>query len=221
MDSYPEFTDVPGLERLLAVSRDRRVLRKSRITNGGLLPAQLLKPRTVRKLRKYKGRVWHSDIETVFTTVSGKRFSFSVSALMRKTYGTLSVVPKPRKPPVRWHRERVLPAGEWRGLARLPGYFIFENGAVVGPQGGPLLQRYAIKKPYRKVCVAAAGKPSWVSVHVLVLEAFVGPRPHGMVGCHGPMGAVDNSITNLRWDTPEANTADRVSFAKLRRLGLL
>lgn len=42
----------------------------------------------------------------------------------------------------------------------------------------------------------------------LVLEAFVGPRPCGMVACHRNDHAADNRLSNLRWDTPKANAAD-------------
>jgi len=47
-------------------------------------------------------------------------------------------------------------------------------------------------------------------VHLLVLEAFVGPRPAGMMGLHGPAGRLDNSLGNLRWGTPVENQADRL-----------
>jgi hypothetical protein len=45
--------------------------------------------------------------------------------------------------------------------------------------------------------------------HRLVLEAFVGPCPAGMEGCHENGDATDNSRTNLRWDTHSANLLDR------------
>lgn len=45
-------------------------------------------------------------------------------------------------------------------------------------------------------------------VHVLVLEAFVGPRPAGMEGCHGPAGVMDNRPCNLRWDSHRENMQD-------------
>lgn len=49
-----------------------------------------------------------------------------------------------------------------------------------------------------------------VGVHVLVLEAFVGPRPDGMDGCHWNGDPGDNRLPNLRWDTRSANILDSV-----------
>jgi hypothetical protein len=47
-------------------------------------------------------------------------------------------------------------------------------------------------------------------VHQVILETFVGPRPPGKVGCHGPGGSLDNRPENLRWDTQSANIRDSV-----------
>lgn len=47
-------------------------------------------------------------------------------------------------------------------------------------------------------------------VHHLVLEAFVGPRPPGMEGCHNDGDPTNNRVENLRWDTHKANVADMV-----------
>jgi len=47
-------------------------------------------------------------------------------------------------------------------------------------------------------------------VHRLVLEAFVGPRPEGMVCCHHNDVSTDNRLCNLRWDTMSANNYDKV-----------
>lgn len=52
------------------------------------------------------------------------------------------------------------------------------------------------------------GKRREVSIHQLVLEAFVGPCPPGMESCHLNDDATDNRIENLRWDTRKANCAD-------------
>jgi hypothetical protein len=47
-----------------------------------------------------------------------------------------------------------------------------------------------------------------VRVHVLVLEAFVCPRPKGLHACHCNGIPDDNRLSNLRWDTPKANIGD-------------
>jgi hypothetical protein len=60
----------------------------------------------------------------------------------------------------------------------------------------------------------ALGRGNSKLVHVLVLEAFVGPRPEGREGCHGPGGTQDNRLSNLRWDTRSANVLDAVSWGK-------
>lgn len=46
-------------------------------------------------------------------------------------------------------------------------------------------------------------------VHRLVLEAFVGPCPAGMEGCHNDGDVNNNRLSNLRWDTRGANAEDR------------
>ena len=46
-------------------------------------------------------------------------------------------------------------------------------------------------------------------IHHLVLEAFKSKRPDGMEGCHNNGKRWDNSIWNLRWDTPKNNHADK------------
>ncbi len=43
---------------------------------------------------------------------------------------------------------------------------------------------------------------------ILILETFVGPRPDGLVACHTNGNSLDNTLGNLRWDTPESNGAD-------------
>ncbi|WP_081609739.1 NUMOD4 motif-containing HNH endonuclease [Mesorhizobium sp. STM 4661] len=51
-------------------------------------------------------------------------------------------------------------------------------------------------------------------VHVMVLEAFVGPRPTGMQGCHDKSDKDNNRLDSLRWDTPRGNIADRRSYSE-------
>ena len=43
----------------------------------------------------------------------------------------------------------------------------------------------------------------------LVLEAFVGPRPNGMQSAHQDGNKQNNSVDNLRWMTPKANSLQK------------
>jgi hypothetical protein len=52
------------------------------------------------------------------------------------------------------------------------------------------------------------GRQRVVGPHVLVLEAFVGPRPEGMEGCHDDGDARNNRLDNVRWDTRSENIRD-------------
>src|SRR4051794_9067393 len=53
------------------------------------------------------------------------------------------------------------------------------------------------------------GRRKNVRVQRLVLEAFVGPCPPGMEACHNDDVSLDCRLQNLRWDTRQANIADR------------
>lgn len=54
------------------------------------------------------------------------------------------------------------------------------------------------------------GRRTKCSVHLLVLAAFVGPRPSDAhEGCHDDGDPSNNRLGNLRWDTRKANQADR------------
>lgn len=64
---------------------------------------------------------------------------------------------------------------------------------------------------YAVVMLRKPGVPSKTeAVHVLVLTAFVGPRPDRSEACHGPGGPRDNRLANLRWDTVHQNNLDKV-----------
>ena len=57
-----------------------------------------------------------------------------------------------------------------------------------------------------EVGLCEAGQVVTRTVHTLVLEAFVGQRPDGFEGCHGPGGPLDNRWPeNLYWATRSRN----------------
>lgn len=53
------------------------------------------------------------------------------------------------------------------------------------------------------------------TVHSLVLETFIGPRPPGKEACHNDGNHLNNTLENLRWDTHKNNMADRQRHGRL------
>lgn len=54
-------------------------------------------------------------------------------------------------------------------------------------------------------------------VHRLVLMAFAGPCPDGLIGCHNDGNPANNRLENLRWGTPASNLADRDAHGRTAR----
>lgn len=73
---------------------------------------------------------------------------------------------------------------------------------------------------YLGVSLHANGVSKCKKIHTLVLEAFVGKRPEGMMCCHGDCDSFNNSLANLRWDTREANRRDTVNEINARLLAI-
>jgi hypothetical protein len=63
------------------------------------------------------------------------------------------------------------------------------------------------EKGYR---IVLRGKRSARSVAILVLEAFRGPKLPGQQCCHWDDDPSNNKLSNLRWDFPKGNAADRI-----------
>lgn len=117
---------------------------------------------------------------------------------------------------------------EWRAIAEFPGYQVNRSGDVRSwnprKPGGrrPLFPRYL--KPARnsafghlQVRFQKDGRQHAKLAHRLVLEAFVGPCPDGMVACHNNGVPDDNRLKNLRWDTQAGNLADREAHGTVPR----
>ena len=116
----------------------------------------------------------------------------------------------------------------WRPVVGYEGYYeVSDLGRVRsldryvphGYTGGQTVRgkvlkptRASVRSSHLAVDLSSGGRPERVRrlVHRLVLEAFVGPCPTGMVACHSNDHGDDNRLGNLRWDTPAANEADKV-----------
>lgn len=111
---------------------------------------------------------------------------------------------------------------EWRAVCGYEGLYEVSDLGRVRRLAAPSLRR---GRPGRRERVLAqadrgGGRPCVTLcrggvatqrfVYHLVLGAFVGPRPPGMQACHINGDPTDSRPTNLRWDTPASNQADRV-----------
>lgn len=67
--------------------------------------------------------------------------------------------------------------------------------------------RDAVNRPL--VTLSNNGVAKRFYIHVLVLAAFVGPRPSGQEACHIDGDLQNNHIANLRWDTHKSNEQDK------------
>lgn len=108
-----------------------------------------------------------------------------------------------------------LPGEEWREISGYEGEYAVSNlGRVRSLTRTDWRGRRLIGKILKPI--ESGGKRLAVKlpdgnrlIHRLVLEAFVGPCPEGMEACHGMNGFLDNSVSNLRWDTRSENMKDK------------
>jgi hypothetical protein len=64
---------------------------------------------------------------------------------------------------------------------------------------------------YVSASIRRDGISKKVNIHVLVLEAFVGPRPSpSHEACHCDGNRANAALSNLRWDTASANKTDMI-----------
>src|SRR5271156_5097060 len=111
---------------------------------------------------------------------------------------------------------------EWRGIPSWEGLYRISNRGEVyslpretktGTRGGNTIGSYVRKHDgYPEVSLHAPGRQRLKRmVHLLVLEAFIGPCPEGQEALHGPGGKLDPSLGNLNWGFRAKNVGeDRV-----------
>lgn len=130
-----------------------------------------------------------------------------------------------------------LPGEIWKPVVGYPGYAVSDKGRVrslprlqersgdtraphTARQPGQILKgwvNYRNGRPVvKRVTLCLNKRPRKVPVHKLVLDAFVGPCPDDMEGCHNDGDPLNNCLENLRWDTHLANMADQVRHGTRR-----
>ena len=111
-----------------------------------------------------------------------------------------------------------IPTVEYRSLDFMgyEGYRVGDDGSVWSRRRGggwsawKKLKR--TKNKYGYCVVGLYNEESILKSHRvsnLVLLAFVGPRPENMQCCHWDGDRTNDALSNLRWDTPKANNADK------------
>lgn len=112
--------------------------------------------------------------------------------------------------------ERWLPVVGWEGLYSVSdmGRVRSESRDVVDRLGRTHRIAGRVLTPdtdvYPKVVLWNGPINCRCRVHVLVLTAFKGPRPPGMLGCHDDGDNSHNSVSNLYWGTPRQNALDAI-----------
>lgn len=115
---------------------------------------------------------------------------------------------------------------QWLPVPNYPGYEVSDQGRVrsldrIGRSrwGTPRTFKGHLLTPVlvggvngRRYCACTLyldGHPKQVTIHTVVLETFVGPRPEGMQGCHRDDDPTNNYLANLYWGTPKDNAQDK------------
>lgn len=111
------------------------------------------------------------------------------------------------------------PSEVWRWVVGFDGYCVSNRGRVCSVDRivngkicrGRLLRPGAQASGHITVAI---GRGNSKSVHILVLEAFIGPRPNGLEGLHYDDNPLNNDVLNLRWGTRSSNLYDAVRNGK-------
>jgi hypothetical protein len=109
---------------------------------------------------------------------------------------------------------------QFREIEGYPGYRVSRDGVVQSCWGRGFLRKLTdawrpltpIRRDggYHAVNLHRGGKKTARYIHRLVLEAFAGPRPSGMVCRHLDGDPAHNWIDNLTWGTYAENEADKL-----------
>lgn len=198
-DEVERWLPIANWEGFYEVSDKGRVRRLERVETA----------RNGRKLRLTAQIVhpWNkgSGYPAVTLRAGGRTANPAVHTLIRQAFG---IAPAMQPAPDAGEPERWLPVAEYGNLYEVSDLGRVRTRRRKGSKGG--LLRPGLSADHLTVALYMDGVPRSRLVHHLVLEAFVGPRPPGMEGCHGPGGSLVNRLDNLRWDSPSANQMDRV-----------
>lgn len=101
---------------------------------------------------------------------------------------------------------------EWRTVAIASDYEVSNLGRVRSLKRGKarVLRPCVNGHGYHNHTLYVSGQPIFTTAHVLVMAAFVGPRPDGMVVRHWDDSPANNELSNLLYGTQADNVRDAV-----------
>lgn len=116
---------------------------------------------------------------------------------------------KPRKPRL------PMPPGEWRPVPGFEDYYwISDRGQIfTQPRKGSVGGFIKIQRStngYPAYTFWGYGRVRTRAIHILMAEAFIGPRPEGMEVRHLNGDKTDNRLENLAYGTHSENMLDTV-----------
>ena len=94
-------------------------------------------------------------------------------------------------------------------IPNFDGYYITDDGKIWS-ELSHRWKKQRLHQGYVQVTLCKEGKLYPVKTCILVLEAFIGPRPKDMECCHNNGNSQDNRLENLRWDTHSSNCRDSI-----------
>jgi hypothetical protein len=109
-------------------------------------------------------------------------------------------------------------ADVWRDIPSFQGFYqvsghglvrsVDRNDIYGRPMLGQVVGQWLDRDGYKMVTLYVNSKKYRRYVHLLVLEAFHGPRPPALVGCHRFDQKHDNRVQSLYWGTRSQNMYD-------------
>lgn len=108
---------------------------------------------------------------------------------------------------------------EWRPIEGFDGYEVSDHGRVRSNKRNKvlILSQRKSNNGYMRVGLSVDGNSYYLSVHRLVAKHFVSRYAEGLYACHNDSDKTNNVWTNLRWDTPSANSIDASRLNANRR----
>lgn len=110
---------------------------------------------------------------------------------------------------------------DWRSVIGFESFYDVSSLGRVRSIAPGRTRRRRILKPllnlgYELVDLRANGRRRMAKVHALVLDAFVGPRPVGMVINHIDFNRRNNHVTNLEYVSQRQNVLHSMNAGRLR-----